>query len=452
MTVESNGSEPGNKALNPNDRKLSKEWSTPGLVAAFGGVGILSLVISICSFAALDVGRWQFWKEYASINWFDTTRAAVTLCAALGVGIGIALAYRRQVLGENQLEHARALQNDERTRDRRDHRTEVIARRRDRFTAVTVQLANEAVTVRIAGVYSLAALADEWLEDVPAEEPKPELHASHREAQVCIDVLCAYIRTNSDKPSDSESAPWDIEVRQTIIGVIGGNFRASSKNTDVARPGPWSRLNLDFTNAVFNGDFDLIGIAPLGEVTFRRARFAGGTFNFSRTRIQSGARFVFSRASFLGAQVEFDETYLYGTAFNGATFNGGSVSFSKSTFPSGTTSFKNANFNGALVAFFDISVHTRGLVDFGDIRMNSGNLFFLARPSDESGKRMHGGIIFDESRFSGGTTHIDAPLEESKSGFFSFKKITGSAESLPQSAHWDASSIPEIWPARTEKI
>jgi hypothetical protein len=48
----------------------------------------------------------------------------------------------------------------------------------ERFTTAAGQLGSETPAVRLAGVYAMAGLADDWTD----------------QRQTCIDVLCAYLR------------------------------------------------------------------------------------------------------------------------------------------------------------------------------------------------------------------------------------------------------------------
>src|SRR5579859_2706359 len=48
----------------------------------------------------------------------------------------------------------------------------------ERFTTAAEQLGNDKPAVRLAGVYAIAGLADDWKEN----------------RQTCVDVLCAYLR------------------------------------------------------------------------------------------------------------------------------------------------------------------------------------------------------------------------------------------------------------------
>jgi hypothetical protein len=125
----------------------------------------------------------------------------------------------------------------------------------ERFDTVAGQLGTDKPpAVRLAGVYAMAALADDWQD--------------HR--QMCVDVLCAYLRIPYE-PEPGDDAPvgkrlaWQAsrEVRHTVIRVIAAHLNGTAAVS-------WRGLNFDFAGAVFDGG------------DFRGAEFSGGTVDFSR--------------------------------------------------------------------------------------------------------------------------------------------------------------------------
>jgi hypothetical protein len=138
----------------------------------------------------------------------------------------------------------------------------------ERFAAAADQLGSDKPTVRLAGVYAMAGLADDWEEN----------------RQTCVDVLCAYLRMpyepdpGRDAPEPQRLAFQAIrEVRHTVIRVITAHL-----NNDATKFKPWQGLNLDFTGVVFDGgDFSGARFSG-GRVSFGEARFSGGNVDFSR--------------------------------------------------------------------------------------------------------------------------------------------------------------------------
>jgi hypothetical protein len=99
------------------------------------------------------------------------------------------------------------------------------------------QLGSDKAAVRLAGVYAMAGLADDWPES----------------QQTCVDVLCAYLRMPYDTGLGKGGSIQDQlafqsgrEVRHTVIRVIAAHLQDD-------RPISWQGLNLDFTGVVFDG-------------------------------------------------------------------------------------------------------------------------------------------------------------------------------------------------------
>src|SRR5215472_16169902 len=138
----------------------------------------------------------------------------------------------------------------------------------ERFATAADQLGSDKPAIRLAGVYAMAGLADDWGEN----------------RQACVDVLCAYLRMPYESdPGDAApgkkrlAVQADRQVRHTVIRVITAHLK---DGTAVA----WQGLNFDFTGVVFDGgDFSGARFSG-GEVTFRSAEFSGGQVYFSGVR------------------------------------------------------------------------------------------------------------------------------------------------------------------------
>ncbi|UJH71825.1 hypothetical protein [Ornithinimicrobium sp. INDO-MA30-4] len=142
--------------------------------------------------------------------------AAVTVQAGIGVGaVAVAtVGLRRQRSTEEALKTEKKRIKNEQKKDREkadldrgNAERERVRGLRDRFTTAAGQLGDESAAIRLAGVYAMSALADDWLtQDEPAEA----------EAQVCVDVLCAYLRTPRDHGMRKEVEPYDGESPTSI--------------------------------------------------------------------------------------------------------------------------------------------------------------------------------------------------------------------------------------------
>ncbi|MET7393508.1 pentapeptide repeat-containing protein [Dactylosporangium sp. NPDC005572] len=192
----------------------------------------------------------------------DLTRIALVVTGGIGGVVALVVAYRRQRLHERaEVRENRKLFNE-------------------RFVAASAQLGHEAAAVRLAGVYAMAGLADDWPD---------QLHA-------CVDVLCAYLRLPYEP--DREADGWkagEREVRLSIIRVIGDHLRPSARAS-------WRDHNFDFTGAVFDGgDLDE-AIFTGRRVSFAGAQFTGGVLRLERARFL--ATVSFTDARFTGGTVD----------------------------------------------------------------------------------------------------------------------------------------------------
>lgn len=121
----------------------------------------------------------------------------------------------------------------------------------ERYQNAASQLGHDKAAVRLAGVYAMSRLADDW----------PE------ERQTCIDVLCAYLRLPWLESSDNATASDEVQVRRTIVSVINRHVGEGSNAS-------WAENDFDFSRAQLR-DFFLEGCAFAGRVTFFGAEFVG---------------------------------------------------------------------------------------------------------------------------------------------------------------------------------
>ena len=246
-----------------------------------------------------------------------------------------------------QLDKTLAAQGEQLDRTLAEQRTRTL---NERFATAAGQLGDDKpAAVRLAGVYAMAGLADEWEEN----------------RQICVDVLCGYLRMPYE-PDPGQDAPEperlafraSREVRHTVIRVITAHL-------EVGAAVSWQGLDFDFTGAVFDGgDFD-------------GAEFSGGTVSFT------GAKFSDGWVSFVGA--EFSDGWV---SFVGAEFSGGTVSFVGAKFSGGTVSFVGAKFSGGTVSFDGAK--------------------FSGSPVSFDGAKFSGSpVSFDGAKFSGSEVSFD---------------------------------------------
>jgi uncharacterized protein YjbI with pentapeptide repeats len=334
----------------------------------------------------------------------DVIKTTVTLLTLAGAVLAGIYAYRKQLLAEGDAHRADASQ---------------LA---DRYTTAAEQLGHQQAAVRLAGVYALARLADDWEE----------------QRQVCIDVLCAYLRMPYiPDPTATEHKAGEREVRRSIIRII----RDHLQNPDA--PISWCWFSFDFTGATFDGG-DFSRSIFLGGVSFAGATFDGGTLSFNgaefpassvvsfkRARFDSGA-VTFLGVRFNGSAVSFDSAHFNGgtVTFERAHFNGGTVSFHHAEFDSGTVSFFRAGFKGGTV-FLSLAQFNGGSVTFGMARFEGGRVdFTLGQFSGSS-------LSFDSAQFSAGTVSFERAQFNGSTVTFDNAQFNGST------VEWGALPVPE---------
>ncbi|MGV9747787.1 pentapeptide repeat-containing protein [Rhodococcus zopfii] len=173
-------------------RSTLRVWVLIGTIATtLLGIAVLLL------FAWLQSGKW-LWQNGFYLNgsqWFDAARTTVALIGIVGLGGAAFLAYRKQVSTEAQ------------------HQLTESSSLRDRYTTAAEQLGNESAPIRLAGVYALASLADDW-----------NAFGRPDERQVCIDLLCAYLRTDRTQ-SSKPSAPTERTISEHPRRILAGHPR-----------------------------------------------------------------------------------------------------------------------------------------------------------------------------------------------------------------------------------
>jgi hypothetical protein len=277
--------------------------------------------------------------------------AAFATATALGALTALVLNIRKQDLAEQLA------------------RREITAAFTERFRSAAAQLGGQSPAERLAGVYAMAALADEY--------------PSRR--QQCVDVLCGYLRLPYDPATDTiattttstttetgdgpvttqttaAARPFDREVRATIITVVREHTHPNASPS-------WSQLNFNLRGSHL-ADVDLRHSAFLGRIVFQSATFTGDTT-------------FFNDATFTGDR----------TSFNDATFTSGRTNFTRATFTSGRTNFTRATFTGNRTSF------TRATFA-GDLTYFTGAVFTGNR-TDFSGASFVGNTIsFNDSTFT----------------------------------------------------
>ena len=313
-------------------------------------------------------GSW--WRK----NWFYTVLIAVAVIGGLSAfglplivsqpfSAGDSISTLRQailaatggVLAILTLWENRRKNIQEKDKNDQDHTRQVHAERRARYAKAIEQLADDKSAIRLGGVYTLAKLVDDWLDD---EKTLTSMEKRRQEGQIIIDSLCAYIRSSfplaerhdeltlsyeeyqqkyQDKNQVTQSVENSVdnstpkpeehqdnkqsreeflrdksifreeqEVRQTILAEIEKRLNSNKdKNEDgkgEVKPGTWSYFEYDFSNTVFfyytQFNYSYFG----NPSSFFRATFAQDA-SFFRATFQDAN---FSGATFL-KNVDFSE-------------------------------------------------------------------------------------------------------------------------------------------------
>ncbi len=196
----------------------------------FAIVAVYSLFIGLARLKGFHISWWYpRTGALESADLFDLTRDAATFTALLGGIFAVVYAYRKQRVEEAAGHRADA---------------EGLAKR---YQDAAHQLGHEKAAVRLAGVYAMARLADDW-ED---------------ERQTCTNVLCAYLRM----PDPKFVGLGEAQVRRTIMRLIADHVRADTREVS------WSGLTFDFSNA------DLVDVALQDPRFERRVDFSGAKFS-----------------------------------------------------------------------------------------------------------------------------------------------------------------------------
>jgi uncharacterized protein YjbI with pentapeptide repeats/uncharacterized membrane-anchored protein YhcB (DUF1043 family) len=272
----------------------------------------------------------------------------------------------------------------------------------ERFATAAEQLGSDKPpAVRLAGVYAMAGLADDWKEN----------------RQTCVDVLCAYLRMpyEPDPGDDAPRPEWlafraSREVRHTVMRVITAHLKDDAAES-------WQGLNFDFRGTVFDGG------------SFGGARFSSGTVSFDS-------------AKFSGGEVSFEDVRFSGgsVSFSGATFSGGSVSFHLAQFSGGEVTFDFAQFSGSTVIFI-MTKFSGGEVSFGSAKFSGGEVYFEGATFSGGSVSFHlaqfsGGAVYFGAKFSGGTVYLQAAQFTGGEVSFCSAKFYGGAVSFSKPGGW----------------
>lgn len=213
-----------------------------GFAILSGGSGVAQPVATILGGAGvLGAGVLTFRSAHNTRISAERTAAEQLTHAATELEHAKSVAADEKARHEKQFEEQRQqseLSRAEQTKtDERNHHREVIRDLRSRYTTCAEQLAHESAAIRLAGVYALASLADDW-----------QQQNDRNEKQVAIDLLRAYLRTPNTHTPELIAAmlpdTGELEVRKTILLAL--HNRSAEETSD---PKSWKGFDCTISRA-----------------------------------------------------------------------------------------------------------------------------------------------------------------------------------------------------------
>lgn len=261
------------------------------VVALLVGAGTSALLLWAFGWPSLPRST-----EFTAANTIELLKIVLAVIAGFGGVVLLSVNHRKQKVAEG--DHRLALRQEEREKSKLLN---------ERFAAAAEQLAHESEQVRLAGVYALAALADDWDEG----------------RQKCVEVLIAYLRL---------AEAGESEVVDTIFRMFRERLTSDS---------PWCDAEFDFTGMKLI-DMDFSGFTFRGTVVLDHVVFSGEETNFLGTRFEGdlrchGTEFSatttrFSRATFAAPAVFFGARFATTLYLSGSSVDGGKVEFGECLF------------------------------------------------------------------------------------------------------------------------
>jgi hypothetical protein len=298
-------------------------------LSILGWLVVALLVGGATSTLLLWVFGWPSLPRSATFTAADTIellKIVLAVIAGFGGVVLLSVNHRKQKVAEG--DHRLALRQEEREESKLLN---------ERFAAAAEQLAHDSEQVRLAGVYALAGLADDWDEG----------------RQKCVEVLIAYLRISGSRGG---------EVVDTLFRLFRERLTSGS---------PWCDVDYDFTGMKlidmdFSG-FTFLGTVTLGDVVFRgeRTSFAGtsflGTLRCHETVFEAGVT-DFGDARFAGKAEFHDAVFRSALNLSDVLISGGRIEFEHCVFnkpitareivvDSGTLRFENCVFENAPADF-----------------------------------------------------------------------------------------------------
>lgn len=304
-------------------REWMSRWPLFGSITLWVGLAVVAFAV----LSRLWTGRWFLGRlTGAPIDAASTIFAALAGVAAVGY---LVIKFRERA-GAECAEHR-----------------EVEGIADQKLMEAVAQLGDAAPTVRIAGVYALADVADRYGD-------------AYR--QRVVDILCGYLRTDrlvrdehgalryqlgdDGRPDTGRPVSRDGAVESTILATIANHLRLpdpdSSTDGQLRGDQLWCGCHVDLHATHFTEQVDFTGARFDQDVTFAGATFSGNAW-FDMASF--AGRAVFARVLFRGDAGFEHATFDQDAMFAGAAFTH-TAGFAHVTF-SGAAGFNHATFRQA---------------------------------------------------------------------------------------------------------
>jgi uncharacterized protein YjbI with pentapeptide repeats len=290
-------------------------------------------------------------SKFTTAELLDLIKIGLAVIGGLGAVVALAVAHRKQQVSEA----AHKIASNQELREETKYFNE-------RYVKAAEQLGHERFAVRLAGVYAMASLAEDW----------PE------QRQTCVDVLCGYLRTPYPEDDFTER-----EVRQEIIStLLDRSWQEDPRN----------KIRMDFRKVQFE-DLDLSRRTFSGDLNFEYAVFRGKVTSFH------------------------DCTFIGKMNFEGATFQSEHTYFTEARMKNATLDFTAAKFTHSSLTFTASMLHSKSTINLQYADLTNTNIdlsSMLVRSSQINfeGIDAHGSVISFE-----GTSLTSAALFASHASF-----------------------------------
>lgn len=293
----------------PDPPTLPRRWGVLISLTASGFVLVGAATLALLPAALLG-------------NWFPTLTdeekavylgpAAQIVLLGLGgmiavVGVALSLARHREELrasvrAEAALELDRAKERSRQAEVDRHRRMEEHRLLRERFVSSVELLSDgESATRRSAGLYAIASVANAWLE-----------LGRRDESQVCIDVLCGYLRAPLG-PELPATAHEEVAVRRTGYELIRRQLVASDLGLV-----PWWGFRFNLAGAHIDFSVNLAGILVGADtqLVFEQATVCrGGSITMDNSSFGGTSQVSFANARFHdGGRLSLADLDMHGSA------------------------------------------------------------------------------------------------------------------------------------------